>query len=95
MAPVILYRPATEDKKEGVLPPPTVIGNRDSISSSSGESIISYSSGSKYPYGFNFHGQPILVPYTYDRRPAYEQEPPEEEDQLHDPAYITNKRQRA
>jgi hypothetical protein len=79
---MVLYRLATDD--DGQLVPPKALGyNRDSVVSSSGDSIVSLSSDSKYPSGFNSH-QRGLVPYAYD--PAVdENDPPDEEDLLHDP----------
>jgi hypothetical protein len=81
---MVLYRLATEDENGSLLMPPTFPNhhNRDSVVSSSGDSIVSLSSDSKYPQGYSF--QRGLVPYAYD--PALdEKEPPDEVDLLHDP----------
>jgi beta-glucan synthesis-associated protein KRE6 len=78
---MVLYRLATEDENGSLLVPPT-FPNRDSVVSSSGDSIVSLSSDSKYPQGYSV--QRGLVPYAYD--PALdEKEPPDEVDLLHDP----------
>jgi len=79
-ASMVLYRLATEEER--VLIPPKSRYQRDSVSSS-GDSIVSLSSDSKYPSGFMNH-QRGLVPYAYD--PALdENEPPDAEDMLHEP----------
>ncbi|KAF8649109.1 hypothetical protein AX16_006007 [Volvariella volvacea WC 439] len=62
---------------------------RDSVMSSSGESIAAsfQDADSKYPLGLGLHTQRgVVVPYEYD--PAMdEMEPPDEEDFMHDPKY--------
>ena len=80
---MVLYRLAAEEDM-GALLPPKLNNNRDSIASSSGDSIFSLSSDSKYPSGITYGGTRGLVPYAYD--PAIDdQDPPDEEDMLHDP----------
>ncbi|KAI0047870.1 glycoside hydrolase family 16 protein [Auriscalpium vulgare] len=80
---MILYRLANEDEHGALLPPPSVSGNRDSVFSTSGESIWSLSSDSKYPSGA-LPAQRGLVPYAYD--PSFDdKEPADEEDMLHEP----------
>ena len=79
---MVLYRLASDEN--GVLIPPKF--NRDSVISSSGDSIVSMSlnSDSKYPSGVASH-QRGIVPYAYD--PAEDlNEPLDEEDLLHDPS---------
>ncbi|KAJ3494568.1 hypothetical protein NLJ89_g10781 [Agrocybe chaxingu] len=83
---MILYRLADDGKeaRESLLMPPKLFqNNRDSIASSSGDSMISISSDSKYPSGMpTVRG---LVPYAYD--PILdENEAPDDEDLLHDPS---------
>lgn len=85
---MVLYRLATEDEAGALLPPkfnPASAANRDSVASSSGDSVFSLSSDSKYPSGMGLgYGQRGMVPYAYD--PAIDdKEPPDEEDLLHDP----------
>lgn len=80
---MVLYRLATEDEQGELLPPPTLLSNRASVASSSGDSIFSLSSDSKYPSGITY-GQRGLVPYAYDPD-IDDKEPPDEEDLLHDP----------
>ncbi|KAI0055424.1 beta-glucan synthesis-associated, partial [Artomyces pyxidatus] len=81
---MILYRLAAEDETGALLPPPSVsVGQRDSMLSTSGESIWSLSSDSKYPSG-NLPAQRGMVPYVYD--PSFDdKEPADEEDLLHEP----------
>jgi len=83
---MVLYRLAGEEDAGALLPPKLISNrdNRDSVASSSGESIFSLSSDSKYPSGITYGGTRGLVPYAYD--PAIDdQDPPDEEDMLHDP----------
>jgi beta-glucanase (GH16 family) len=80
---MVLYRLANEDEQGELLPPPTLLSNRASVASSSGDSIFSLSSDSKYPSGITY-GQRGLVPYAYDPD-VDDKEPPDEEDLLHDP----------
>jgi beta-glucanase (GH16 family) len=80
---MVLYRLATGDEQGELLPPPTLLNNRASVASSSGDSIFSLSSDSKYPSGVTY-GQRGLVPYAYDPD-IDDKEPPDEEDMLHDP----------
>ncbi|GJE91332.1 glycoside hydrolase family 16 protein [Phanerochaete sordida] len=58
---MVLYRLA--DGHGDLLAPPTVLQNRDSVASSSGDSMFSLSSDSKYPSGTTRMG---FVPYAYD-----------------------------
>lgn len=85
---MVLYRLANEDEHGALLPPR--MPNRDSVASSSGDSIFSLSSDSKYPSGVTY-GQRGLVPYAYD--PAVDdKEPPDEEDMLHDPSDVRDEK---
>lgn len=60
---MVLYRLAADDHGDFLLPPKTM-QNRDSVASSSGDSIFSLSSDSKYPSGPIARGG--FVPYAYD-----------------------------
>jgi len=83
-ANMVLYRLAAEDDTGALIPPPKFASQRDSVASSSGDSIFSLSSDSKYPSGVTYGTGRGLVPYAYD--PAIDdKEPPDEEDMLHDP----------
>lgn len=62
---MILYRLASEGTPDEALLPPKTLVNRDSVASSSGDSIFSLSSDSKYPSGM-VSGQRGFVPYVYD-----------------------------
>lgn len=76
---MILYRLAAEDDR-GPLIPPKPLPNRNSVLTTSGDSIFSLSYDSKYPSGaWNARG--ILVPYVYD--PALDE--PDEDEPLNDP----------
>jgi hypothetical protein len=76
---MILYRLAAEDN-HGPLARPKPFPNRDSVFTTSGDSIFSLSYDSKYPSGaWNARG--ALVPYVYD--PALDE--PDEDDPLDDP----------
>jgi len=78
---VVLYRLNAEDD-EGMLQPPKLAYNRESAAFSSGDSILSLSSDSKYPTGVTYGGSRRLVPYSYD--PATnDREPLNEGDLLH------------
>ncbi|THH16891.1 hypothetical protein EW146_g3823 [Bondarzewia mesenterica] len=81
---MVLYRLATEDENGALLPPRPISANaRDSVLSTSGESVWSLSSDSKYPSG-SLPNQRGLVPYVYD--PSFdEKEPMDDEDALHEP----------
>lgn len=85
---MILYRLAAVDDHGVLLPPPSMSGpdQRSSFISTSGESIWSLSSDSKYP-----SGPPAmrggLVPYVYDPS-AEDQFATDEEDLLHEPSSI-------
>ncbi|KAI0266416.1 beta-glucan synthesis-associated [Gloeopeniophorella convolvens] len=81
---MILYRLTSSDEHGALLPPPSLSpDNRASLISTSGESIWSLSSDSKYP-----SGPPTsrggLVPYAYDPE-LDDKEPMDEEDLLHEP----------
>ena len=84
---MVLYRLASSADDTRALLPPKInpsASNRDSVASSSGDSVFSLSSDSKYPSGVTYGGSRGLVPYAYD--PAVDdKEPPDEEDLLHDP----------
>ncbi|PSR72683.1 hypothetical protein PHLCEN_2v11457 [Hermanssonia centrifuga] len=75
---MVLYRLADDD---GLLLPPKTLHNRDSVASSSGDSIFSLSSDSKYPSGV-MPGRSGFVPYAYDPDLDMKDED-EEEDPLH------------
>lgn len=76
---MILYRLAAEDNY-GPLARPKPLPNRDSVFTTSADSIFSLSYDSKYPSGaWNARG--ALVPYVYD--PALDE--PDEDDPLDDP----------
>lgn len=78
---MVLYRLADEHPEHSeFLLPPKVLANRDSVASSSGDSIFSLSSDSKYPSGMLSRGG--FVPYAYDPDTDLKDEG-EEEDLLH------------
>ncbi|KIP01971.1 glycoside hydrolase family 16 protein [Phlebiopsis gigantea 11061_1 CR5-6] len=79
---MVLYRLAADDHQEHseYLLPPKVLANRVSVASSSGDSIFSLSSDSKYPSGVISRGG--FVPYAYDPDSDLKDET-DEEDQLH------------
>ena len=84
---MVLYRLANDDDP---LLPPKVLHNRDSVASSSGDSIFSLSSDSKYPSGM-VTGQRGFVPYAYD--PELDmKEGADDDDYLHRPDYGEDKR---
>ena len=76
---MVLYRLAGDDHGEYLLPP-KALANRDSVASSSGDSIFSLSSDSKYPSGMPSRG--AFVPYAYDPDTDLKDEG-DEEDPLH------------
>ena len=79
---MILYRLA--DAPHEVLPPPTFPRvKRVSVTSTTGESLLSLSSDSRYPGGL-LSAERGLVAYAYDPTPD-EQDMVDEEDVLHDP----------
>ncbi|KAI8986834.1 beta-glucan synthesis-associated [Trametes punicea] len=81
---MVLYRLAAEDNNEH-LAPPKAFHNRDSVLSSSGDSIFSLSSDSKYPSG-TVTGLRGFVPYAYD--PEVDKDAPDDDDDiLHTPEY--------
>jgi beta-glucan synthesis-associated protein KRE6 len=61
---MLLYRLASDDANDFLLPP-KVMQQRDSLASSSGDSIFSLSSDSKYPSGV-LRPRSGFVPYAYD-----------------------------
>ena len=61
---MVLYRLATDDN-EMLMPPRSLPAARDSVASSSGDSIFSLSSDSKYPSGLAA-GRGPFVPYAFD-----------------------------
>lgn len=80
---MVLYRLADDPATQrGSLLPPKFRSRRNSMVSTSGDSVVSFQSESKYPNEVStFRG---LVPYAYD--PSLdEMEPPDAEDYLHDP----------
>ncbi|KAI0826967.1 beta-glucan synthesis-associated [Trametes gibbosa] len=82
---MVLYRLASDDNASEHLAPPTALQNRDSVISSSGDSVFSLSSDSKYPSGVVV-GQRGFVPYAYD--PEVDKDAPDDDDDfLHTPEY--------
>lgn len=69
---------------DSLLVPPKFPSNRDSVLSTSGDSIVSFSSDSKYPSGIP-GSQRGLVAYAYDPSQD-EMDAPDDEDFLHDPS---------
>ncbi|CAL1711204.1 unnamed protein product [Somion occarium] len=86
---MVLYRLAGDTPDDPLLPP-KITHQRDSVASSSGDSIFSLSSDSKYPSGV-VQGQRGFIPYAYD--PDLDmKEGPDDDDYLHRPDYGENKR---
>ncbi|KAH9919444.1 beta-glucan synthesis-associated [Epithele typhae] len=87
---MVLYRLASDDTgTEALLPPKTPLYNRDSVVSSSGDSVFSLSSDSRFPTGPP--AQRGFVPYAYD--PDMEKDvPDDDDDDLHKPEYGRGKR---
>ncbi|KZV69173.1 glycoside hydrolase family 16 protein [Peniophora sp. CONT] len=85
---MVLYRLSafeSLDSTQALLPPrPLTTHQRDSYASTSGDSVISYSSDSKYPTGTIMTQRGALVPYAYD--PLMDDEKNTEDDLLHDAA---------
>lgn len=80
---MILYRLASEDDNSVLIPPRSTIYQRDSVVSTSDQSIFSLSADSKYPSGLVTSTRG-LVPYAYD--PETETElGTDEDDLLHEP----------
>ena len=77
---MILYRLAAVDDMGALLPPRNTWHNRDSLASTSDQSLFSLSSDSKYPSGVFAHSRG-LVPYAYDP----DTDVTEEDDYLHEP----------
>ncbi|KAH9849652.1 beta-glucan synthesis-associated [Lenzites betulinus] len=87
---MVLYRLASDDNASEHLAPPKALQNRDSVISSSGDSVFSLSSDSKYPSGFVV-GQRGFVPYAYD--PEVDKDAPDDDDDfLHTPEYGHDRR---
>jgi hypothetical protein len=78
---MILYRLAAVDDMGALLPPRNTWHNRDSVASTSDQSLFSLSSDSKYPSGVFAHSRG-LVPYAYD---PDTDNVAEEDDYLHEP----------
>ena len=78
---MILYRLAAVDDMSALHPPRNTWHNRNSIASTSDQSVFSLSSDSKYPSGLFSHSRG-LVPYAYD---PDTDNLPEEDDYLHEP----------
>lgn len=76
---MVLYRLIADDANDFLLPPKTL--QRDSVASSSGDSIFSLSSDSKYPSG-GMGSRSGFVPYAYDPDMDTKDEG-DEEDTLH------------
>ncbi|KAK7691618.1 hypothetical protein QCA50_005017 [Cerrena zonata] len=85
---MVLYRLAGEDD---ALLPPKPLHNRDSVASSSGDSIFSLSSDSKYPSGV-VTGQRGFIPYAYDPDLDMKEGADDDDDYLHRPDYGEDKR---
>ena len=86
---MVLYRLASDDTANEALLPPKALQNRDSVASSSGDSIFSLSSDSRFPTGPPT--QRGFVPYAYD--PELEKDSPDDDDDiLHKPEYGRDKR---
>ncbi|KAI0795085.1 beta-glucan synthesis-associated [Abortiporus biennis] len=81
---MVLYRLAADGPDDPLLPP-KMLNQRDSVASSSGDSIFSLSSDSKYPSGV-VSGQRGFVPYAYDPDLDMKDEP-DDDDFLHRPEY--------
>ncbi|KAI0365988.1 beta-glucan synthesis-associated [Pilatotrama ljubarskyi] len=91
---MVLYRLAADDASAAGntdhLAPPKAFHNRDSVVSSSGDSVFSLSSDSKYPSGLVV-GTRGFVPYAYD--PDVDKDAPDDDDDLlHTPDYGRNRR---
>ena len=85
---MVLYRLASDDANEALLPP-KALNNRDSVASSSGDSIFSLSSDSRFPTGPPT--QRDFVPYAYD--PELEKDAPDDDDDnLHKAEYGRDRR---
>ena len=78
---MILYRLAAVDDMSALHPPRGTWHNRNSMASTSDQSVFSLSSDSKYPSGLFSHSRG-LVPYAYD---PDTDNLPEEDDYLHEP----------
>ena len=78
---MILYRLAAIDDMGALLPPRNTWNNRNSMASTSDQSLFSLSSDSKYPSGVFAHSRG-LVPYAYD---PDTDNVAEEDDHLHEP----------
>jgi len=78
---MILYRLAAVDDMGALHPPRNTWHNRDSMASTSDQSLFSLSSDSKYPSGVFAHSRG-LIPYAYD---PDTDNVAEEDDYLHEP----------
>jgi len=78
---MILYRLAAIDDMGALVPPRNAWNNRNSMASTSDQSVFSLSSDSKYPSGVFAHSRG-LVPYAYD---PDTDNVTEEDDHLHEP----------
>lgn len=76
---MVLYRLISDDQSDFLLPPKVL--QRDSVASSSGDSIFSLSSDSKYPSGLT-GARSGFIPYAYDPDTDMKDEG-EEDDALH------------
>ncbi|PIL27407.1 hypothetical protein GSI_10555 [Ganoderma sinense ZZ0214-1] len=82
---MVLYRLASDSDTDALVPPKAFQNNRDSVISSSGDSIVSISSDSRFPTGQSTLGRGF-VPYAYD--PEVEKDlPDDDDDYLHTPDY--------
>ena len=78
---MILYRLAAVDDMGALLPPRNTWHIRDSMASTSDQSLFSLSSDSKYPSGVFAHSRG-LIPYAYE---PDTDNAPEDDDHLHEP----------
>ncbi|TFK87206.1 glycoside hydrolase family 16 protein [Polyporus arcularius HHB13444] len=84
---MVLYRLAADGASDSLAPPKAFAGhNRDSVISSSGDSVFSISSDSRFPAGQSGVLGRGLVAYAYD--PEIEKDLPDDDDDfLHRPEY--------
>ncbi|EJF56767.1 beta-glucan synthesis-associated [Dichomitus squalens LYAD-421 SS1] len=86
---MVLYRLASDDDGGSLAPPKAFANNRDSVVSSSGDSVFSLSSDSRFPTGQTTLGRGF-VPYAYD--PDVEKDfPDDDDDLLHTPEFGRDK----
>lgn len=82
---MVLYRLASDSDGDALVPPKAFQNNRESVVSSSGDSVFSISSDSRFPTGQSTLGRGF-VPYAYD--PELEKDlPDDDDDYLHTPDY--------